>query len=247
MKNLKKILLGILLINMIFVFMSCKDSTEIEMLEISLESDDINSRHKFYVAKDLISNDLYYKIMGEYYSYKGSGKEKVQKSWLEAIVFCNLLSEYMGYEPCYYYYNGKRGGYYEGENDISKWNLKDITRISSLTGWITCDVSKNGFRLPTPKNLESIAYNYIYNDLNISVDSGLDSEYILVWNIPYYLSKLTRSKSDEYVIARANWYHRESEVWGIDEGEIEICTYAELNNISSNIRLVRRSYEEKDK
>ncbi len=71
-----------------------------------------------------IPNQLYSIVMDT--TYEGKGLAPAIVSWIDAVTFCNRLSERMGYAPCY--------------------------TISEES--VFCDYSKNGFRLPSEAEWE---------------------------------------------------------------------------------------------
>ncbi len=77
-------------------------------------------------------------------------------SWFDAIVFCNELSILMSLEPCY-----SMMVYGESTTDTREWGA--IPENQESENWdafktgISCDFSKNGFRLPTEAEWEFVA------------------------------------------------------------------------------------------
>jgi len=114
-----------------------------------------NKLHNFLIGETEVTQELYEKIMGNNPSYfndknsydpKGQYNKKLgdtskhpveQVSWLDAITFCNKLSELQGLNPCY--------------KIVSTSNLS-ITGVMTkhiCSAKVDCDTQKNGYRLPT--------------------------------------------------------------------------------------------------
>ena len=131
MKKLKKILLGLMILTLVFVLMSSK-KTSVEMVKIP------NSN--FEMLPTEVTQELYESIMGgnpSSFKYANNPVENV--SWYDAIYFCNKLSVVDGLEPVYSV---------DGNIDTSKWNYTPH-QGNSIEGGITKSTSANGYRLPT--------------------------------------------------------------------------------------------------
>jgi len=80
-------------------------------------------------------------------SFKGDNLPVENVSWVDAVVFCNQLSEKEGLKPCYSY---------KGTSYVKKWKfLKEKLSEWSDSEWkkfnssLACDTTANGYRLPT--------------------------------------------------------------------------------------------------
>lgn len=131
MKKLEKILLGLVILGLVFVVMSCGKAS-VKMVKIP--------DRNFEMLQTEVTQDLYESVMGENPSeFKGGKKPVEMVSWYDAIYFCNELSEIKGYEPVYSV---------DGNTDTTKWNYTPH-QGSRLKGIVTQDKSRNGYRLPT--------------------------------------------------------------------------------------------------
>jgi len=101
----------------------------------------------FLLGETEITQELYEKVMGTNPSYsKNNPQNPVENvSWYDAILFCNELSRLQGLDDCY------------ALKDISTRDKhgNDFKRIMSAQ--VTCDFTKNGYRLPTEKEWEYAA------------------------------------------------------------------------------------------
>ena len=87
-------------------------------------------------------------IMGNNPSeFKGDDLPVERVRWIDAVVFCNKLSEKEGLKPCYSY---------DGASNVEKWKfLKENLWKWSNKKWkkfnesFACDTAANGYRLPT--------------------------------------------------------------------------------------------------
>ena len=90
-------------------------------------------------------------------------------SWVDAIIYCNLRSEAEGLTPVYsmsgsneitaaespwtLYYNVSR---VDGKYYFNSDNYDDISSYDLDAGTFNCDVSANGYRLPTSAEYQNI-------------------------------------------------------------------------------------------
>ena len=118
----------------------------------------------YSIGKYEVTQELFEAVMGENpskfqgVSYPPADGE-TQKlrpvesiSWYHAIVFCNRLSILMGLEPCYTII--EQNG---GEVPYESIALSAINQDCSYWQTVSCDLSKNGFRLPTAAEWEFAA------------------------------------------------------------------------------------------
>ena len=77
----------------------------------------------FLLLNTAVTNELYSVVMNMEFDIKLKDYPVVNVSWIDAVKFCNNLSEMLALEKCY--------------------------TLNSVSEKITVDVSKDGFRLPT--------------------------------------------------------------------------------------------------
>ena len=93
-------------------------------------------RHSLWVSP-LITQGVWEDIVGNNPSTDIHRNFMVERvSWLDAVLFCNQLSEKLGYEPVY-----------QTPEDIRYFLSQDKT--SAIVKQVICDFNRNGFRLMT--------------------------------------------------------------------------------------------------
>ena len=107
-----------------------------------------------------VTQKLYKAIMGSNPSYfKGNNNPVECVNWIDAVYFCNKLSQKFGFTPVYAV---------DGETDVTTWNYKPHQGIQ-LDGEVTENYAANGFRLPTKDEYKYAAaggQSYKYSECN---------------------------------------------------------------------------------
>lgn len=103
----------------------------------------------FSIMATEVTQELYESVMGENPSeFNGEKNLPVEYvSWVDAVSFCNKLSEKEGLKPCYSY---------KGNTNAAQWDLDNYEMIDwsenrwEIFSWdFACDTAANGYRLPT--------------------------------------------------------------------------------------------------
>lgn len=101
---------------------------------------------------------LYERVMGKNPSYnRGTNNPVENVSWFDAVAFCNVLSEKMGYEPVYSV-NGMTKWWYRYPSEIIKKDSANGFRLPTDEEWVYAAKSGQNFRYSGSNNIDAVGW-----------------------------------------------------------------------------------------
>ncbi len=232
MKKLKKLLLGLMILTLVFAVMSCGKAS-VKMVKIP--------GRNFEMSQTEVTQGLYESIMEvnpikfievNPSEFKGENNPVENVSWYDAIYFCNKFSLVKGYDPVYSV---------NGCTNINTWNYASHLGCS-IEGEITQNLSANGYRLPTVEEWQYAAKGGQY--YTYAGSNEIDEVAWYFWNSDLKTHPVAQKKPNGYRLYDMSGNVRE---WCWDSDYYSyyryFCGDGYCDNASSNKVGFRDSYD----